>query len=276
VTDKQSLLAGMKGCEAVINLANVYTLWEPDTRIYTEVNVNGTRKVMEAALETGMAKVVHVSTCVTYGRPADVPFSEESPVGPERFSEYAETKYQGDLIAWELHRTKDLPLVMIYPAAVLGTGDFKASGQYIQGLALGRTPARAFDDSVLTWVHVQDVAEAILRALEKEGNLGEKYLVGQEPLSFRELNQMISDISGTPLPKIHLPNSVVTVNAALLTWLADLTKKPPLWNMSRDQVRTMKVGFVFDGSKAERELGITYTPVRVALEEAIAVYKEGG
>jgi dihydroflavonol-4-reductase len=78
------------------------------------------------------------------------------------------------------------------------------------------------------------------------------------------------------LPKIHLPNSVVTLNAALLTWLADLTKKPPLLNMSRDQVRTMKAGIVFDGSKAERELGITYTPIRIALEEAIASYRARG
>jgi len=67
-----------------------------------------------------------------------------------------------------------------------------------------------------------------------------------------------------------------TLNAALLTGLADLTKRPPLLNMSRDQVKTMKVGFVFDRSKAERELGITYTPVRVALEEAIASYRIGG
>jgi dihydroflavonol-4-reductase len=64
------------------------------------------------------------------------------------------------------------------------------------------------------------------------------------------------------------------VNASLLTWLANLTKKPPMWNMSVDQMRTMKQGLIFDGSKAERELGITYTPIRVALEEAIASYLE--
>ena len=273
VTDKESLLAGMRDCDWVVNLANVYTLWEPDPRVYTEVNVKGTRNVMEAALETGMSKVVHVSTCVVYGQPADRPFTEDSPVGPVRFSEYAETKYQGELIAWELNETRGLPLVTIYPAPVLGPGDPKATGQYVQGLIFRRTPATVFHDTVMTWVHVGDVAEAIVRTLEKEGNIGEKYLVGQEDLSFRELNQMVSDISGVPLPKIHLPNSVVTLNAALLTLLADLTKKPPLLNMSRDQVRTMKAGIVFDGSKAERELGITYTPIRVSLEEAIASYR---
>jgi dihydroflavonol-4-reductase len=270
VLDKDSLLAGMKGCDAVLHLATSPTLWEPDKRVYSEVNIKGTRNVKEAALETGISKVVHVSSGVIYGRPADLPYTEESPVGPVRFSEYAETKYQADLMAWELHRTRGLPLVMIYPGGVLGPGDFKTTGRYVQDLVDQRTPVTVFHDTVLTWVHVQDVAETIVQALEKEDNIGEGYLVGREHLSFREFNQMISDIAAVPLPKLHLPNSVVTLAAALLTWMADRIKKPPMWGMSRDQVSTMKEGFVFDGSKAERELGITYTPVRVALQEMIA------
>jgi dihydroflavonol-4-reductase len=276
VTDKNSLLEGMKGCEAVLHLASIYTFWAPDRRVYSAINVSGTRNVMEAALETGVSKVVHVSSNVSYGKPDDLPFTEESPAGPVRFSEYAETKYQGDLIAWELYRTKGLPLVMVCPGVALGRGDVKASGRYIQDLIFRRMPVTVFHKTVLTWVHVQDVAEAIVRALEKEGNIGQKYLVGREHLSFRELNQMIGDISGVPLPRFHLPDSVVTFNAALLTALADLIKKPPIWGMSRDQISMMREGFVFDGSKAERELGITYTPVRVALEEAIASYRERG
>jgi nucleoside-diphosphate-sugar epimerase len=128
VTDRDSPLEGMKGCDGVINLANIYSYWEPDKRIYTDVNVEGTRNVMEGALETGVSKVVHVSSVVTYGKPADCPFTEESPVGPVRFSEYARTKYAGDLIAWELYEKKGLPLVMIYPGAVLGPGDPKSTG----------------------------------------------------------------------------------------------------------------------------------------------------
>ena len=82
VTDKDSVLEGMRGCDWVANLANVYSFWEPDKRVYTEVNVEGTRNVMECALEMGVTKVVHVSTMATYGKPADVPFVEESAAGP--------------------------------------------------------------------------------------------------------------------------------------------------------------------------------------------------
>jgi dihydroflavonol-4-reductase len=86
---------------------------------------------------------------------------------------------------------------------------------------------------------------------------------------------MISEISGVSLPKLALPGWMVVVNATLLTGLANLIKKPPILKMAKDKIQTMKEGFVIDGGKAERELGITYTPVRLALEEAIASYQRG-
>jgi dihydroflavonol-4-reductase len=274
VTDKTCMYEEMKGCDWVANLANIYDFWLPNRQAYTDVNVHGTRNVMECALEAGVSKVVHVSTSLIYGKPVDCPYTEECLVGPDRFSQYAQSKYDGDLVAWELYEKRGLPLITIHPGAVLGQGDVKASGQYIQNLIHRRMPGRVFPDSVLTWVHVRDVAEAIVRALEKEDNIGQKYLLGKHQLSLQQFGEMISDISGVPLPKIRLPDSVVMMNAALLTWLASLTKKPPMLGMSVDQIRTMKEGFRFDGSKAERELGIAYTPIRTALEEAIASYQE--
>jgi len=275
VTNKDSLLERMRFCNWVINLANIYTFWEPNKQIYTDVNIGGTRNVMESALETGVSKVVHVSTAGIYGKPADCPFTEESPVGPVRFSEYFRTKYKGDLIAWELYEKKGLPLVMVYPTAALGPGDPKASGQYIRNLILRRLPATVFNHSIFTFVHVRDVAEIIVRALEKENNIGDRYLAGKYQLSWGEINKMISEISAVPLPKLRLPNFLAMLNARLFTGLANLIKKPPIWGMATDQMKTMKEGAICHGSKAEMELSITYTPIRVALEEAIASYQEG-
>ena len=274
VTDKNSMLEGMRDCDAVINLANLYSFWEPDKQIYTEVNVKGTRNVMECALETGVSKVVHVSTAGIYGKPEDCPFTEESEVGPVRFSEYFRTKYEGDLIVWEFYKKKGLPLVMIYPGAVLGPDDPKTTGKYIKDLTYRRLPATVFNNSFFTFVHVKDVAETIVRAAEKENNIGEKYLVGKYQLTFGEINKMISEISGVPLPKLSLPDFLVMFNASLLTGLANIVKKPPIWGMSVDQMMTMKEGTRFDGIKTEIELGITYTPIREALEEAILSFKK--
>lgn len=270
VRDKSSILQGMRKCDWVINLANVYSFWEPDKSVFWKTNVEGTRNVMECALETRVSKIVHISSVATYGKPDDVPFKEESTPGPARYSTYAKTKSEGDRIAWDLYKNKGLPLVMIYPAAVTGAGDPKASGDYVSGIVRKSLPATVFKNSIITWVHVNDVAEGIIKALEKPDNIGERYLIGKYQISFSNFNKMISEISGVSLPLISMPDFLSMFNAYIFTGLSNLIKKPPLWGMSLDQMKTMKEGFRVDGSKAERELGINYTPIENALEEQIA------
>ena len=273
VTNPNSLRLAITGHDCIINLANIYSFWESDPRVYQRVNVEGTRSVMEIALEAGVSKVVHVSTGGIYGKPKDVPFTEESEVGPVQFSEYFRTKYVGDQIAWELFKNKRLPLVMVYPTAVLGPGDPKATGQYILRLLQRRLPARVLESCMFTFVHVNGVAEIIYRAATKENNIGEKYLAGKFQHTFGEINRMVSEISKVPLPRIYLPDSLVMLNAWLLTKIADIIKRPPIWGMAIDQIRVMKEGVRADGSKAERELGIVYSPIRKALEDAITSYQ---
>jgi dihydroflavonol-4-reductase len=270
VRDKASLLQGMKGCDWVINLANIYTFWEPDKSVYKTTNVDGTRNVLESALETRVSKVVHISSVVTYGKPAEIPFKEDSKPGPERFSVYAHTKHEGDQIAWDLYKNKGLPLVVVYPCAVLGPGDPKASGAYVSGLVKKTMPATVFKNSILTWVHVKDVAEGIIKAAEKTNNIGERYIIGKYQISLKDFNKLISEISGVSLPLLSMPAFLAMSGAYMLTGISNLIKKPPIWGMSVNQMKTMKEGFRVDGSKAERDLGITYTPINKALEQQIA------
>jgi dihydroflavonol-4-reductase len=273
VTDRASVLEGVRGCEWVVNLANVYSFWEPDKGTYGRVNVGGTRNVMEAALRAGVSKVVHVSTPVVWGNTPGSPFDEESRLGTERFTEYARSKHEGDEVVWERHRQKGLPVVVLYPGAVLGAGDPKANGQYVRDLIERRVPARIFEDSAFTLVRVDDVAEAIAQALEKEGNLGEKYLVDKHALTMGGVTRMVSKISGVPLPKSRLPGPVVMSGAALVTKAADLAGRPPLSGMSTDRMRNVREGSIFDGSKSERELGLSYTPIRDAIQEEVASHR---
>jgi Nucleoside-diphosphate-sugar epimerases len=269
VTDKASVLKGMKGCDWVVNLANVYSLWEPDHSIYSKVNIEGTRNVMESAFETEVKKVVHISTVLICGNSNDCPITEKTHPGTKRFSEYAETKYQGDKIAWELFEKKHLPLVVLYPVAVLGPGDMQATGQYIELLVKRKMPALACIHSKLTFVHVKNVASAIERVLEKRDTIGEKYIIGKEQLTIGEFNKIISEISGVPLPKIVLPNWMTLLIAFLLTKLSNIIKKPPLWGMALDQINTLIEGFKADGNKAEKELGIRYSPFYEAIKEML-------
>lgn len=96
LNNRSSLLEGMEGCDSVINLAAHYTFWESDNNIYGKVNIEGTRNFMECALESGIKKIVHISTAGIYGKPKDDPFNEESPVGPIQYSEYFRTKFEAE------------------------------------------------------------------------------------------------------------------------------------------------------------------------------------
>ncbi len=273
VQDRESLLRGMQRCDWLFNLANLYSFWEPDKSAYRKVNVIGTQNVMECAMQAGISKIIHVSSVATYGKPLDSPFTEKSAVGPARFSQYAQTKYEGDLIAWKMFKEKKLPLVVIFPAVVLGSGDVSLAGQSIGRLIHKKLPARSFNSKTVTYVHVNDVAEAILKAAEKPDNIGEKYIVGDTRLSFDEFYNMISKLSGVRKPLMVIPDWLTMLSSEILTFLSDIMKVPPLMGLAADALRTSNNGFKADGSKALRELGITYTPVSKAIEDEIAWYR---
>jgi dihydroflavonol-4-reductase len=269
VTDRESVRRATEGCDAVINLANIFEFWLRKMSDFRAVNVEGTRNVMEAALEAGVQKVVYVSTLCVYGDTSDRIITERSVPGRKRHSAYARTKYEGDLLAWELHRNRGLPLVVVYPAAVTGPGDAKPCGRYIESIVKRKMPAEVLRERGISWVHVRDVAEIIVRALEKDGNVGERYIAASEWLSFGDLNRLVAAASGAPVPRLVLPDPLVLAGAGVLTVLGRLFRFSPMLGMSLDQIRTMRLGFRADGSKAARELGITYAPASEAVREAV-------
>jgi dihydroflavonol-4-reductase len=162
---------------------------------------------------------------------------------------------------------------VLYPGIVLGADDNKASGRYIQDIIRRRVPSTIFHRSVATYVHVNDLVTAILRAAEMPEAIGQKYLVGKYTLNGRDYAQLISEVSGVPLPVFRFPDPIVLAASYLLTGLSYVTRRPPWWGLSIDAGWTLKNGFHFDGCKAERELGIRYTPIRAALAEAIESYR---
>jgi len=259
----------MRECDWVVNLANFYEFWNRDTRTYDSVNVEGTKNVLDAAREAGAAKIIHVSSVVVYGN-ASWPITETTPFGNRTPGHYARTKRAGEIIAQEYRTKFNLPVVIVSPAGVMGPNDPKATGRYVRSLVQGKMPAQVLTNCTFPFVHVRDVAEAIVKALEKGKNEGEKYLVAAENLTFGEINLMISQIAGIRLPLLTLPTPLVLAGSYGATFLANLTGKPPMLDMSVEQIRMMRQGMEVDGSKAMRELGISYTPIRTALEEMIS------
>jgi dihydroflavonol-4-reductase len=272
ITEKETVAAALHGADWLVHLANIYSFWERDKGLYTRVNVDGTRNVMEAALAAGVAKVIHVSTVLVFGKPADSPFHEGSAPGPQRFSEYAQTKYLGDQIVWELYQNEGLPVVVIYPAAVIGPGDRKSTGAYARDVVAGHLPGIPFAGVRLSLVDVRDVAEGILRALEQPENIGERYLLSAEVMTRGEWTRRIAAAAGVPAPARALPGWILILLARVATLLAPLTGEPAM-GLALDSVKSAAQPFVADGSKATRELALTYRPVETAIADMVASFR---
>ena len=270
VTDWRSVCAAVDGCRRVVHLANVYSMWEPDPSVYRTVNVEGTRRVAQAAAESGVELFLHVSSVVVFGRPDEVPFHERCAPGPERFSEYARSKFEADRVVEEFAVSHRLPVAILYPGSVLGPGDPKSSGQYVADIVHRRLPMAVFSDNVMTWVHVDDVTDAISRLLQHDDAGGARYVVGRHRLTMHQINGLIQEVSGVQPPRVEMPDWLARLTAAVLTAWSTVTGQPPLWGLSAEVARTLVHSIQADGTRAERDLGLSYSDIRTAIADTIA------
>jgi dihydroflavonol-4-reductase len=266
ITDPGTLPGAMDGAGIVFNCAGLNSFWEPDRRAFDRINVEGTRNVMLAALEARVRKVVHVSTVMAYGFPDRMPFAADCSPGPH-MSDYARSKHKGDEAAWEVSRSRGLPLVVVHLAAVVGRGDPKSVMQ-IRDFVRGRVPVMIRSANRFTYVDIDDAAEAIIAAGLKAGNEGARYLVGGHRLTTMDYFALISELSGVPLPRLSIGRVAAMTLARLLTAWAAVVRRPPL--LPLDLMRTQFRGsLLFDGDSAAAALGISYTPIRRPLADAV-------
>lgn len=267
ITEPASLGPALEGAALVINCAGLNSFWEPDRRAFTRINVDGARNIVWAAVRARAGKVVHVSTAMAYGFPTGAPFTAGAAPGPH-MSDYARSKHEGDEAALRAARDGGLPLVVVHLAAVVGRGDSKSVMQ-IRDFVRGRIPLMIRSPNRFTYVAVDDAAEAIIAAGLTEGNAGTRFLVGDQGLTTTEYFRIISELSGVPVPRLSIGRGAAMVLARLLTAWAGVVGRPPLFPL--DLARTQFRGsLLFDGDTAAAALGISYTPIRVALAEAVA------
>ncbi|MFC6668422.1 NAD-dependent epimerase/dehydratase family protein [Deinococcus radiopugnans] len=161
---------------------------------------------------------------------------------------YWRTKHAGDEVI-QAFGVQGLPVVTVYPGAVVGAGDPNATGQWIRRLVRQRQVLWAFEGSGFTFVHVDDVAESIVRAAERENNAGERYLIGREYLTNRAFVELVAELSGRPRPPVLLPDRLAHTSAAFLGHLEQWTGLPPCWASLGTVRGTWRRGF---GSAATR------------------------
>lgn len=265
--DRDSLNAAAHGCEVILHLAAVYSYARADAGLMERVNVEGTRTVLEIAVRTGCRRLVHTSSCATCGPvPGRTATELDLPPIPELRVPYKRTKLAGERLA--LAAVADgLEVVVVNPTVPVGPGDRRPTptGKMVADVAHGR--ARAYlAGSALNVVAVEDVAAGHLLALER-GRSGERYLLGGENLSIREVFACIATAAGRPVPRIGVPWGVAYAAAlASDAVLRPLAREPKL--LVVDEVRAGRLPHLFDDRKARAELGYVSRPARDALASA--------
>eukprot|EP00930_Biecheleria_cincta_P024347 TRINITY_DN17439_c0_g1_i1.p1 TRINITY_DN17439_c0_g1~~TRINITY_DN17439_c0_g1_i1.p1 ORF type:complete len:362 (+),score=45.82 TRINITY_DN17439_c0_g1_i1:111-1196(+) len=277
VCDVTTLAGALEGCSIAINCAGIYRWWLPDSSEYQAVNIDGAANVAQACLNSkSVHRLVHVSTAMAYGYPADRPFREDSKAGPHA-SEYARTKHLGDeKVASICHGSSNLSVVTLFLACVTGRGDTASVGRpaaVYRDFMLGKIPMLVAPDTNYIYVHIRDVQQAIrsVCTVPKGQLASNKYLIGNSAgmITTKQYFEIMGRLVGRPCPSMTMNLTLGYWLAWLLTWISTwVTKTEPI--LPLDIMRTARWGSIeYDCSKSVAELGISYTPIEEAVAEAV-------
>lgn len=265
--DPASLRRAVDSCRVVFHAAASYVFWTRDRSAVYATNVQGTENVMAAAHEAGVEKVVYTSTESTIGLGSDG-LGREDQVAPleSLAGDYKKSKWLAEqaVLGWS---QRGLPVTIVNPTMPLGPWDVKPTptGQVIVDFLNGRMPA--YVNTGLNLVDVRDVARGHLLALEK-GRLGERYVLGHQNATLRDLLHLVAQASGRPAPRVRIPLPIALAAGCIDEFVqGKLLRRPPRIPLAA--VQTAHKIRHFDLSKAIHELGFCPGPVDQAVQDAV-------
>lgn len=263
----RDLAQWMKGCDYLFHVAAHYSLWQSEREALYQSNVLGTRNALAAARSAGIERSIYTSSVAAIGiDPNDQPTTEQyqSPV-EKLIGHYKQSKYWAEQEAIKAVQLGQ-DVVIVNPSTPIGAYDIKPTptGDIVLRFLQRRMPS--YVETGLNFIHVQDVAQGHLLALQK-GRTGERYILGNENLSLKQILDQLSQLTGLSAPArsipVWLPLSLAWIDEAILTKFGK-TPSIPI-----DGVRMSKQPMYYNPGKAIRELGLPQTPIRIALKDAV-------
>src|SRR5437773_6765431 len=271
--DPASLDRAMNGVRRVFHVAADYRLWAHRPKEIYESNVTGTKNVLEAAKRAGVEQFIYTSTVATVAvdRPQLPNEATESQLG-EMVGHYKRSKWLAEKEALNAAK-RGLPLIVVMPTTPVGPGDWKPTptGKIILDFLNGKMPG--YVETGLNFVGVEDCATGHLLAAEK-GKVGERYLLGAENLTLKQLLDTLSRITGLSAPKLKIPHGLALGVAYANTLFSRLIGREP--GIPVEGVKIARHMMFVDCSRAQRELGFKAGPVAGALERAVRWYEANG
>lgn len=273
--DAASLERAISGCDTVFHVAADYRLWVRDPDEMYRSNVEGTRAILEAARKQGVRRVVYTSSVATMGFTSNGhPADEDSPVSlADMIGPYKRSKFMAEQIALEAGRN-GMPVITVNPTTPIGERDVKPTptGRIVVDFLKRKFPA--YVETGLNLVDARECARGHIAALER-GKPGERYILGGENLTLKQILDMLGKITGLPSPKIKLPYFFAFATGVVDEAITGrLLKREP--RATVDTVRMGKKKMFASSDKAERELGWKIVPVEDALRRAVEWFRANG
>ena len=273
--DAVSLKKAVAGCDVVFHVAADYRLWVRDPDEMYRSNVEGTKAILEAARESKVRRVVYTSSVATMGFQSNGHLAnEESPVSlANMIGPYKRSKYMAEELAIRAGNS-GMDVVVVNPTTPVGERDIKPTptGRIVVDFLKKKFPA--YVDTGLNLVDVAECAQGHIAALEK-GRSGERYILGGENLTLKQILDRLADITGLPSPKIKVPYVV-----ALATGVVDQVVTGYIRNREPratiDAVRMGRKKMFVSSGKAEHDLGWKTVPVNAALRRAVEWFRANG
>lgn len=264
----ESFPSALSNCSGLIHVGADYRLFVPDSSSMYKVNIEGTERLLQEAVKQKVARIVYTSSVATIGHRYDDGPADEALQAHEddMIGAYKRSKFLAEQRVQKISSSVDPDVIIVNPSTPVGPRDIKPTptGRMVYEAARGRTPA--YVDTGLNVVHVDDVADGHRLAYER-GKNGQRYILGGENLSLKQIFELIADLTGHRPPKVRLSPSVLVPVAAVSELWALVTGRPPL--VSRDELAMARRPMYFDSSKAERELGYIHRAARLAFIDAL-------
>jgi dihydroflavonol-4-reductase len=269
--DAEALTRGIEGSRTVFHMAGVNSLCTADPTPMFRANVDGPAVVVRAAARAGVGRVVHTSSAATIGEPEGSVAREDTPHRGWYLSRYERSKTEGERVALESGREERVEVVCVNPSSVQGPGRAGGTARFLIAFLDGRL--KLFVDTHVSMIDIADCAQGHVLAAER-GVAGQRYLLSGMTLTIPEALALASEVAGVEGRPRFVPRGVATAAAAVVERAFRLVRRRP--PVCREMVRTLLHGHRYDGSRAERELGLRYSDPRDTLRRTVAWAREAG
>jgi dihydroflavonol-4-reductase len=271
---EEDVMKAADGVDYIIHAAANTSIWPYRSELIRQVNIDGTRNIIRAALDKRVKRLIAIGSATAFGNGTrENPGTEESAFTAGKFGlDYIDSKHEAQNMILDSVKQNHLPAIILNPTFMLGPYDTKpSSGELLLALYSGKIPG--YTRGGRNYIHVRDVAIAACNAITM-GRTGECYIMANQNMSYKEFNHLVANQLHIKPPRFYIPAPIILLYGSLVELFARIFNKKPAISLA--VARISLVTNYYSSAKAVEELNLPQTPIEEAVHEAIDWFKENG